>query len=74
MFRFFIGDKKMSDETIKRWRFDKLRESATVALQLATELLRQREQGNWLDKDEEYHHTMALVAALAKGLHDGTAC
>ncbi len=62
----------MADETIDRWRFDKLRESSTIALQIACNLLRQREQGNWIDKVEEYHDTIELVAVLAKGLHEGT--
>lgn len=58
--------------TIERWRFDELREAATIALQIASDLLRQREQGDWLDKTDEYHMTMEMVAVLAKGLRDGT--
>jgi len=63
----------MSEEMIALWRFEKVRGSAVVALSLATALLRQREDMQWMDATTEYHTTMELVATLAKGLHDGTA-
>ncbi len=63
----------MSEKTIELWRFEKLRESSVIALSLATALLRQREDMQWMDATTEYHTTMELVATLAKGLHDGTA-
>lgn len=52
-------------------RFQELRKSQTVALHIAAELLRHREEGNYLDEDEEYQMTLELVATLAKGLHEG---
>lgn len=57
---------------IERWRFDALRKAATEALQLASDLLRQHEEGNWIDKDEEYEKTVSLISALASGLKSGT--
>lgn len=63
-----MADEKM----IERWRFDKLRQAMAVALQISGSLLRQQEEGDYLDKDAEYEKTVELVAALAKGLHDGT--
>jgi hypothetical protein len=63
----------MSDEEmIERLRFDALRQAATRALQIAGDLLRQREEGNWIDKNEQYHKTVELVATLAQGLRDST--
>lgn len=58
---------------IERWRFDALRGGAVVAMQIAGDLLRHAEDGEWLDETEQYHKTMELVAVLAKALHEGTA-
>lgn len=62
----------MAEETIARWRFDKLRKAMTVALCEASILLRHEEDGNYLDAAEAYHKLVELNKSLADGLHEGT--
>jgi len=64
-----MGEK---EETIERWRFDRLRASAIVALEKATDLLRHREEGNYIDDVEVFHDTVFVVASLAKGIKEST--
>lgn len=63
---------KQIPETINRFRFDILRKGATTSLQCMTSVLRQLEDGHWMDETDTYHETMKAVGILAKALQEAT--
>lgn len=63
--------KHTHDDVLPRWRFDELRKHSIRALHCATALLRNAEEGNYLDKTEAYLEIVELVKALSEGLYKG---
>ena len=59
-----------TEKDMNDWRMDKLRKGAVNALVLASELLQDCEEENYLAPYERYHKAAELVKELASSIND----